>query len=149
MGMFTCIRFVGKLKKEYIEEIKSLFTTEAYNKNPYLEPWKEFAKNHSFAEAYSKLERAWALPFCGFSAYNYGKFSNKDFFDRSKDPSFSSVDEYYETWIFQCDLKDYDDEIETFLRDIAPQICKKFVAEVWYEEDDFPKIITFNAEEGE
>lgn len=141
MGMYTYLRFTGELKKEYVEEIRNLFDFEKAKRNDYFNEWKCFAEKHDFATHFASLKRPTCIPFGGFSAYNIDKASSKS----DDEPTFSNViwnnGEY--TWVFQCDLKNYDGEIDTFLEEVAPNICKKFVAEKWYEEVEFPTIYAY------
>ena len=145
MGMYTYLRFTGELKKEYVEEIKNLFDFEKANRdNDDFNEWKHFAEKHDFATHFASLRSPTSIPFGGFSAYNIDKASSNS----DDEPTFSNViwnnGEY--TWVFQCDLKNYDGEIDTFLKEVAPNICKKFVAEKWYEEADFPTIYIYGVE---
>lgn len=137
MGTFTCIRFIGKIKEKYREDLESTLNRKKF----YELGWKAFGEKYEFAKKFSELDRADFIPFGGFSAYNFDKFSDKKF-GSNNDPSFNVLS--YDTWTFQCDLKNYGSEIETFLEDVAKEICEKFVAEVWNEEDEFPAIWHYN-----
>ena len=120
MGMYTYFEFIGELKKEFVNDVKELFV-DTYNK----EAWNEFAKKYNFAYNFSTLPRCGFIPFGAVVSYdinNYGQIIGN-------------------TWCFNCELKNYDNEIDTFLQQIARKICKKFVAKIWYEEDDFPRIV--------
>lgn len=142
MGMYTCLRFVGELKDEFVDEIKKLFDEKTMDEKQWpadYNPWDEFSKRHPFAKRFASLPRADFIPFGGFTYYNADKFSDSEDPDRIR---FTNV-LYPKTWAFQCDLKNYGEEIEAFLSEVAVEICERFVAEEWYEEDDFPKVIAY------
>lgn len=168
MGMYTCLKFTGQLKEKYADIVRNRLTTEAREKwweehkndedqeavNDYNE-WVELAKEYPFMTKFSKLTRSDFIPFGGFTFYNIDKVGREKNID---DACFSNVicgddrNSYVDglgyiksadTWVFACDLKDYCDEIETFIEDIATELCTQFVAEVWYEEDGFPDVYIY------
>ncbi len=138
MGTYTCMRFVGKVKDKYQEDLKRTLSKEKF----FELGWRAFGKKYEFARNFAELDRADFIPFGSFSAYNFNKFSDKKFDDDNTDPTFNTLS--YGTWIFQCDLKNYDHEIQIFLEEVAKEICENFIAEVWHEEEDFPAIWLYN-----
>ena len=140
MGMYTMFRFTGLLKEEFVKDIENL------NKEPYT--WEEFANKHDFARNFSKLDRANMIPFGGMSAYNEDK-NPQEFSSivHGVDPDDFMV--WRSTWTFCCDLKDYSQEINTFIREIAPNICDKYIAIKWYEEMSFPVVYEYGNGGGE
>lgn len=149
MGMYTCLKFTGQLKKEFYKFVKENLTDEVLDKLPYdFEVWQEFVKTFGFGEVFAKKNRASLIPFGAISYYNVDKLGREEVINEVR---FSNVvsgigkdaDHWKDTWVFQCDLKNYEDEIETFIADIAVKICDKFVAEMWYEEFAFPTIYIF------
>ena len=139
--MYTCLRFVGEVKEEYIDEIEMLFNANN-GKETEWKGWEHFAYSHPFAEPFSKLWRADFIPFGAMTYYNRDKFTSVGDIDTL---TFSNVIEE-RTWVFQCDLKDYDGEIDMFLETIAKEICDRFIATIWYEEWDFPQLVTYGLE---
>ena len=122
MGMYTYFEFIGELKKEFVNDVKELFV-DTYDK----EAWDEFAKRYKFAKEFAKLPSANFIPFGAVLSTCISSGNYRDFIGY--------------TWCFNCELKNYDNEIDTFLQQIARKICTKFVAKIWYEEDDFPRIV--------
>ena len=152
MGTYTCLKFTGQLKKEYAKEIKELFDwSKAKIDDDDFNEWKEFAKKHDFAKHFASLGGATSIPFGCFSAYNADKVTSFD----DDHSTFSNViysDDGYEsiyTWVFACDLKSYSGEIDTFLSEIAPNICNKFIAEKWGEDWGFPLVYYYGLKQGE
>lgn len=152
MGMYTCLKFTGQLKKEFYDFVKENLTDETFDKySEDFEVWHEFVKTFGFGEVFAKKHRADFIPF-GCASYNADKMGREG---HDEDLRFSNVvsgidtdkkyplDDWADTWVFQCDLKNYEDEIETFIADIAVKICDKFVAEMWYEEFAFPTVYIF------
>lgn len=140
MGMYTGIRFVGMLKKDYIDDIEELIDSVDSKMD-----WIKFAEKYPFAKEFSSLPRAQFIPF-GAMTYNEDKFgttfSNIVTGDDGSDPY-----GYRETLVFQCDFKNYDDEIECFLETVATNLCDKFVAEKWYEENAFPRVYLYDGKD--
>lgn len=132
MGEYTCLKFTGVLKKKYVDDIKNLKLDE------YKLVWEDFAKKYPFAENYLKNDRSNFIPFGAISAYNERKVGCEN---RYNHIIWSS--DYYETyytWNFACDLKDYDNTIETFINEIANEICEEYIALAWFEYAEFPII---------
>lgn len=140
MGMFTGLRFVGMLKNEYIDDFEELISSVESKMD-----WIKFAEKYPFAKEFSSLPRADFIPF-GAMAYNEDKFgitfSNIISGDDGSDPYAGR-----ETLVFQCDFKNYDSEIQCFLETIGTNVCDKFVAEMWYEEDAFPRVYLYDGKE--
>ena len=142
MGMYTCLKFTGMIKKDFEDEMKNLLNTEIdYN-------WRDFAKKYPFAEEFSELPRADFIPFGAITPYNEDKVGCENpkrsiiAGDDSSDPY-----GYRKTLVFTCDLKNYDDEIEEFIEEVAVNIFDKFIAEKWYEEFAFPTIYFYDGKE--
>lgn len=129
MGMYTGLRFKGIIKKEFINEIKTLFDKHdwSYCSHPELKEFGEFGRSNSIpfggiaympdcwqGEPYDKT-KPWVRP-------STNGFENK----------FNEITGY---WSFQCSLKNYCSELEYFIEEIIPLICKKvFHCEYFYEE---------------
>lgn len=138
MGSYTCMRFVGEVRKEYIKDIKEIFTDDSTIDFDG-EFWEEFAKRHPFAKNFSQISNSPIVPFSSFSAYNEDKFQSRD----GGEPAFSRVLRscYHDVWVFQCDSKNYGNTYEAFLKEIACVICTKFHAEIWSDFCSLPEII--------
>lgn len=130
MGMYTLFKFTGLLKNEFVSDINKLLEED--------NQWINFASKYEFAKHFADLPRSDMIPFGAISAYNEEKTGSKyaNIID-SWDPW--DIGSYY-TLTFNCDLKNYDDEIEAFINEIAINICSEFIAESWYEESNFPII---------
>lgn len=129
MGYYTGFRFIGVVKEKYVKDIKKLNIDED-------NCWKTFAKKHPFAKKYSENDRCLFIPF-GVMSDNGNKLGCKDNFNNFQYPN------YLEdgcTWNFACDLKNYDNTIEIFLNDIANEVCEKYIAFSWGEDELFPNI---------
>ena len=138
MGAYTLLKFTGQLKKEYVELVKERLTTHCFYWPT--EIWKAVAKQKPELHKCAHLSNF--IPFGMVSAYNFDKCGTGEY---TSEVGFSNVVED-ETWTFVCDLKNYDGEIKNFLDLAAKTMCEKYVAEVWYEEDAFPEVYTFNVE---
>lgn len=138
MGSWTALRFIGTLKPEFKDDVSELLLEcrEGFD------AWEEFAEKHPFAKRFSKLQDASSIPFGGFSAYNDDRFCGEGDAHMNRIlMDYTFFDDFPKwTWLFQCDLKDYHDEIDAFLSEIAPEICERFIAEIWFEEWGFPEI---------
>lgn len=129
MGMYTGLRCKVIIKPEYREEMKRMDDIDYEWGESDLDFLKEF---------YETFSRAMLIP-CGALAYmpdswegspynSYGIGVPTDGFDRNFD---------YETglWTFQCSLKNYENEIEYFIKNILTQIVEKVIhLEYYYEE---------------
>lgn len=123
MGTYTSMRFVGKVEKEYVMDICAL----VYYKEM---TWKELSTKYDFMKNFANLFRSDFIPFGEISAYNEEKYSGGQ--------NMNHLEPWSDVWIFQCDLKNYGGEIETFLKEVASKICTSYTAEVWCEEWNMP-----------
>ena len=123
MGMYTGLRFKGYIKEEYRE----MFEPYALGKKE----WEEMTEVD--ISEFSKLERSCMIP-RGALCYMpdsweeelrvdkdttvEGVYSDNDGFERQ----YNKETGY---WAFQCSLKNYGDEIETFMKIIVPIFVEK------------------------
>lgn len=129
MGMYTGLRVKVYVKEEYREMIEEINNGAK---------WSEFAEQFPFSASYSEQSRAESIPRGSLSympdEWEEGDFPNgvpTDGFDRY-------VDMETGYWTFQCSLKNYEGEIEQFLKEVLPNIIEKSEhIEVHYEEWDF------------
>ena len=130
MGMYTGLRFKGIVKKEFINEIKTLFDKQDWNDC-----------SHPKLKEFGEFERSNYIPFGGLS-YMPDCWEGKPY-DETKpwicpatdgfEKKFNEITGY---WSFQCSLKNYGSELEYFIEEIIPLICEKvFHCEYLYEED--------------
>lgn len=117
MGMYTGLRINGIVKPEYREEIELLYSLEVdfgWRDLSYLSP--------RYYDLASK-QRCDSIPF-GALAYMPDEW----------DEGVNSYNNATGQWIFACSLKNYDDEIESFLN-IVPDIFESLeLCEHYYEE---------------
>ena len=137
MGMYTCLQFIGVVKKEYekfVKKIVEIDDCEDFN-------WNDYVEKYPFLENFVKKPRSCMIPYGCFTSYNERKLGIKDTNHNELIASWFNdfVNTEY-TWTFACDLKDYDDEIETFIEEVAVNLCDNFIALQWYEETAFPTI---------
>ena len=130
MGMYTGLRCKVKIKEEYIAALKELENIDY--------EWSE----HSIKEFrdFGELPRASFIP-CGALAYMPGcweklKENAVDKYDTEDVDEFKrGLNEESRIWTFQCSLKDYDNEIEYFIKNIIPIISDEvYHLEKLYEE---------------
>lgn len=127
MGMYTGLRVKVTVKQTYREMIKQINEGAS---------WNEFTKEFPFLNNYAKQHRANFIP-RGAIAYidqwETGKYPNTiatDGFER-----YINMDTGY--WIFQCSLKNYNQEIQEFLKEVLPEIIESSDhIEYRYEECD-------------
>lgn len=125
MGMYTCFLLSCKVKREYHSYIQKLVDGEV--------EWVDLVQDLPFLERFVNLPRHTMIPFGGMTAYNEDKFGEH----------FVNFERYIGHLSFLCDLKNYSDEIETFIEDVLPHICDKiYICVYWYEEWDEPKVLT-------
>lgn len=140
--MYTGFQFIGKIKKEYVKFVETITSVGCVEFN-----WKDYVSKYPFLEKFAKLPSSCMIPFGCFTAYNEDKFGIKDSNHNELIASwFNEFGNTEYTWTFACDLKDYDNEIETFIENVATKICSEFVGLCWYEEEGFPKIYLFRGD---
>jgi hypothetical protein len=126
MGMYTGLRFKGVVKQEFREMIDEI--------NQGAE-WSEFTEQYPFLKEYAKQDRAEFIPRGALSympnEWEVGKFPSQtpaDGFDNS-----INMENGY--WSFQCSLKNYNGEIQHFLKEVLPEIIDSSDhIEYYYEE---------------
>lgn len=124
MGMYTGLRIKVYVKEEYRSMI------QAINEG---EDWRTFVNRFTFLYDYAYLGRSEFIP-RGSLAYmplSWGDDRNAtDGFDRN-----INMENGY--WTFQCSLKNYGEEIETFFDEVLPHIISHSDhIEYFYEEWD-------------
>lgn len=132
MGMYTCFRFKGIIKNQYREEIGKIeeYWEESWQTENHKSFWEKVAEKIDFLKDFSKLERSSFIPFGAVSAYNEDKYMSDNFKKYNLETG---------EWEFLCDLKNYGDEIETFI-ELIPQLCDDVsICEEWYEEWKQPR----------
>ena len=126
MGYLTQIMFIGKIKNEYQEILRKEY-----------ESWKDLADKLDFVKEFSKLPRADFIP-TGY-ANEYGEWDiNYANFNRCRYDVDGEI-----VWEFWKEFKDYDNEMETFIETVAPNICDEFLATTRGEEQAFPTIYIY------
>ncbi len=134
MGDYTGLRVDVVLKPEFVPVIEYLMSDERrYAEDPYAcEPaWEAVAgkfPQYAFLRHWSMVPRADFIP---FGALAYMPWDDAD-------PAWQHRLEG-DRWVFQCSLKNYDQTIETFLKDVLSLMAKE-VNEVYhlYEYNDQP-----------
>lgn len=139
MGMYTGLRVKVKVKEEYRQMVKEINEGEE---------WNQFAEQFSFLSSYATQRRAEFIPRGTLSympdSWEIGNFPRQvatDGFDRN-------LEEETGYWSFQCSLKNYNEEIEQFLKEVLPVIISEAKhIEVLYEE--WEKSILYEFVDGE
>lgn len=124
MGMYTGIRFKGYIKPEFREKFEAIAIDGEWENSEY-ELFKTFGRNR----------RSSFIPM-GALSYMPDEWEENeiatDGFERAwvKDTGY---------WVFQCSLKNYENEIEQWL-EMLPYFIEKIVhLEYFYEEMDYSK----------
>ncbi len=128
MGMYTGLRVKVTVKEDYRQMI------QAINEGA---EWNDFAEQFPFLTAYAKQVRAESIPrgsLCYMpSSWETGEYPNQvatDGFER-----YINTETGY--WTFQCSLKNYEGEIDQFLKEVLPNIISEAEhIEYLYEECD-------------
>ncbi len=132
MGMYTKLEAVIQLTPEGLERVNKLhkLNSDERKSNPYNrgDPWLSLSQLYPEFIPWSKIDRRNFIPW-GSSAY----------FD---EPQKSIVSNIHSTWDFCCSLKNYEDEIRTFLTEVVPHLGI-ITGTVRYEE--WEKSITINS----
>ena len=134
MGMYTGLRVSIMLKNEVVAELQALIDDGAVG-------WENMKTNDPFRkkvyEEWSKIGRSCMIPFGGLAYMPWDE----------DEPIWqncivNTLKGY--RWNFQCSLKNYEDEIESFFKIIMPIITKESLhIEYIYEEDDKPTMYEF------
>ncbi|MBL5768439.1 hypothetical protein [Heyndrickxia sporothermodurans] len=114
--MYTGLRIKVTVKQEFRQIINEINNEETY--------FSEYVEQFSFLDKFAKTRRSDLIP-TGTSAYMptgwlTGEYPNEqatDGFDRN-------IDMNTGLWIFQCCLKNYDNEIDIFLTDVLANIIE-------------------------
>ena len=117
MGDYTGLRFKGYVKPEYREDFESIA----------MEGEWQLSKHQLFRNfSYQAEFRASFIP-CGVSCYMPTQWNEPCEFDRCYEADTGQ-------WVFQCSLKNYNEEIEKFMNMIPAFIETLEHLEVRYEE---------------
>lgn len=127
MGMYTNLRLKVYVKEQYRNMINQINDGA---------DWSEFVTQFPFLTRYAKLGRAEFIPRGGSSympyQWNDGSKATEGFD--------THIDLGTGYWTFQCSLKDYENEIECFFKDVLPVlITSSEHIESYYEEWDESK----------
>lgn len=129
MGMYTGIRFKGYVKPEFRKEMSNIALTGDWNESTVPE----------FAE-FGKIRRSSFIP-CGALAYMPDEWEQAPYNEYHDGVPTDGFDRTYDEetgyWTFQCSLKNYEDEIESFFELIPFFIEKIEHLEYFYEEWDW------------
>lgn len=129
MGMYTGLRIKATVKQEYREMIKEIHEGA---------DWSDFVKQFPFLTEYAKQDRAEFIPrgvVCYMpDSWEMGEYPNEvatDGFERS-------IDMETGYWTFQCSLKNYNNEIEQFFKEVLPNLTEsaehiEYLYEEWNE----------------
>lgn len=116
MGMYTGLRVKVTVKAEYRQMIKAI--NEGAD-------WNDFEEQFPFLTAYTKQPRAEFIPRGALSympsSWQAGEYPNQvatDGFERNID-----IETGY--WTFQCSLKNYENEIQQFFKEVLPEIISE------------------------
>ena len=122
MGMYTGLKVTAKIKKEFVEELNKVLSSDM----DYV--WKSVdSKRFPFVEKYANLSRSRDIPF-GNVCYMPDDWENKNSFENG-------------VWKFCCALKNYEGEIEIFLKEVLVEICEWAKIEKLYEEESVSAIL--------
>lgn len=122
MGYYTNIKCIAKVKKQYREAIFHM--KQSYD-------WgivkKKFPEHNTLVENIEKMTvGATNIPFWT-SAYIQDCWNNGE-----QCHHFNKKNGH---WYFICSIKDYDESIKSFVRNIINEVCYGYVnIEIWYEE---------------
>lgn len=136
MGMYTGIRVDGKLKSEFIDEIKNLFriSEEIHQYNSNRQPYAEYKITNFWDESSDPFLKHFGITVGRASFIPFGYIAcMPDSWTETK-ADFPNVVGDDGTWKFQCALKNYEDEIETWMSIVASLIFESCHIEYLYEE---------------
>jgi len=125
MGMYTGLSFIGIVKDDMIDELNNILYDDFSGRRVW-----ENATTPKLKEFGDTVRRQSFIPY-GSLAYmpsEWDKYHGSTVKDK--------------LWNFTCSLKNYEDEIGIFLRDVAPVVADTYVAIVHYEEwdDDYHEL---------
>lgn len=143
MGMYTGLRFKGKIKLEFRKDIDAVVNRE--------KEWKQC--ENATLRAFGYVERNQYIPFGSLwympDSWEVTKEGGTYWTDTVATDGFErtfNIDNGYLT--FQCSLKNYEDTIDVFVEHIIPEICESVEhCEVYYEEWDSSDL--YHLEDGE
>lgn len=139
MGYYTKFRFIGVVKDEYYKFLERLYAD--YLKDDDMIFWDAFAKRYPFAKRFSELPR------CGALAFSPVMFKDDESVFKVTETPFelkkAGYDDEDNILEINSEFKNYDEEIECFMTDIAPNICEHVCLAVYQgEEMACPEMIT-------
>lgn len=122
MGMYTGLRCKVKVKPQWHEAIDQLINKQCY--------WEDIQVADPFVmkviDTWTNVGRSSMIPFGGIVYVDWDE-NDSDWQRSYKDG----------IWIFQCSLKNYEDEIGQFLKYVLPNIISEsYIIESRYEEDE-------------
>jgi hypothetical protein len=130
MGMYTGLRFRGYIKPEYRQMIQEILGD--YDNWQDRKHWEHYIEQFPFLENFATLPRASMIPFGGH-AYMPDVWDNKENIVTSSFKRQFDMETGY--FAFSCSLKNYDDEIDTFISEVIPIMCESTDhIEEFYEE---------------
>lgn len=116
MGMYTGLKVTAKIKQEFVEELRKVLSSDIDY------AWKNVdLERFPFVEKYANLYRSDFIPF-GAVCYMPSDWDKENSFENG-------------VWKFCCSLKNYDGEIEIFLKEVLVEICEWAKIERLYEEE--------------
>ena len=120
MGMYTGLRVKAKIKEEFVKELRKVIVEGESDR--FSEPWKnlDFAK-FPFVKRFSEMGRSSMIPY-GAICYMPDSWEYENNFEN-------------DVWTFCCSLKNYNSEIEVFLKEVLVNIAEYADAECLYEEE--------------
>ena len=124
MGMYTGLRVVAKIKPEY-KGLVDMVTVGYWDEDHENGCWYTAAKNYPFTQQFAGMSRSNFIPYGGSLNYMPYEWEKTNEWDGA-------------TWSFCCSLKNYEEEIETFLTTILLRIAEYAEVEYLYEEMTTP-----------
>lgn len=122
MGMYTGLKVTAKIKQEFIEELRKVLSSDI----DYV--WKNVdLERFPFVEKFANLYRSDCIPF-GAVSYMPSEWENENTLEEG-------------VWEFCCSLKNYEGEIEIFLKEVLVEICEWAKIERLYEEESVSALL--------
>lgn len=123
MGMYTGLRFKGIVKPEYRDMVQNIFFHDY--------EWEDYKERYPFLKEFAELNRSLMIP-RGALAYMPSSWDNGSIDSEGFDRHLDMTTGYCS---FKCSLKNYSNEIYTFIQTVIPIIMEKTDhIEVMYEE---------------